>query len=75
MRKGLQNSIQHLNQLAYSARAYRSFHCDSMKQQGVLQLPPWMGCKSIPRLPPAFHQASLTDSYYPFVLMMERELL
>ena len=39
MRKGLQNSIQHLNQLAYSARAYRSFHYDSMKQQGVLQLP------------------------------------
>ena len=27
-----------------------------------------MGCKSIPRLPPAFHQASLTDSHYPFVL-------
>ena len=74
MRKGLQNSIQHLNQLAYSARAYRSFHYDNMKQQGVLQ-PPWMGCKSIPRLPPAFHQASLTVSHYPFVLMMERESL
>ena len=40
MRKGLQNGSQHLNQLAYSARAYRSFHCNSMKQQGVLQLLP-----------------------------------
>ena len=42
MRKGLQNSIQHLNRLAYSARAYRSFHYDSWqgKRQGVLQLPP-----------------------------------
>lgn len=66
MRKGLQNGGQHLNQLAYSARAYRSFHYNSMKQQGVLQLlPGW----------DAFHQASLTVSHYPFVLMMERESL
>ena len=40
MRKGLQNGIQHLNQLTYSARAYHSFHYDSMKRQGILQLPP-----------------------------------
>ena len=33
--KGLQNGGQHLNQLAYSARAYRSFHDDSMKRQGL----------------------------------------
>ena len=40
-----------------------------MEPQEATTTPPWMGCQSNARLPPAFHQASLTVSEYPFVLL------
>ena len=40
-----------------------------MEPQEVKTTPPWMGCQSNARLPPAFHQASLTVSQYPFILL------